>query len=50
MMELWRRMEAGGHDHLKGIGYLMINVGTSLTELPKGVKIVLVQGAKEEKR
>ena len=49
MAELWRRMEEGGHDHLKGIGYLMINVRPSVTRLPSGVKVIVVQGAKEEK-
>ena len=49
MEELWRLMEAGGHDHLKGIGYMMINVKPSVTQLPLGVKVIVVQGAKEEK-
>jgi hypothetical protein len=49
MAELWRLMAAGGHDHLKGIGYLMINARPTLTRLPSGVKVIVVQGAKEEK-
>ena len=49
MEELWRLMEAGGHDHLKGIGYLMINARLGLTSLPSGVKVIVVQGANEKK-
>ena len=48
MAELWRRMEEGGHDHLKGISYLMINARPSVTRLPSGVKVIMVQGAKEQ--
>ena len=49
MEELWRLMEADGHDHLKDIGYLMINVRPGLTRLPLDVKVIVVQGANEEK-
>jgi len=48
MMKLWSLLKAGGHDHLKAIAYLMINVHPSLETLPTGVKVTLVQGAKEE--
>ena len=37
------------HEYLKDIGYLMINVSPSVTRLPHGVKVVVVQGAKDEK-
>mmetsp|Transcript_43119 Transcript_43119/g.136297 ORF Transcript_43119/g.136297 Transcript_43119/m.136297 type:complete len:383 (+) Transcript_43119:1-1149(+) len=57
MRELWRLMEDPAYQaryprraqRLKGIAYLMINAHPGLTQLPQGVKVILVQGAKEEK-
>ena len=46
MVELWKRMEAG--EVAKSLGCLMINAHPATTALPKGVKIVLVQGSEEE--
>mmetsp|Transcript_10720 Transcript_10720/g.33046 ORF Transcript_10720/g.33046 Transcript_10720/m.33046 type:complete len:605 (+) Transcript_10720:375-2189(+) len=48
MLELWRRLEEGRHDHLKAIAYLMINVPPDLERLPQGIKVTLVQGANEQ--
>ena len=51
MEELWRLMQAGCHKELKldDISYLMINARPGLKKLPSGVKVIVVQGAKEEK-
>jgi hypothetical protein len=46
MVELWKRMEAG--EVPKDIGCLMINAHPEATKLPEGVKVVLVQGSKED--
>ena len=38
---LWRRMEAGGHDNLKDIGYLMINVNPSSgSPIPRQASVI----------
>ena len=46
MVELWRLMEVGYLP--KRFGCLMINVHPKVKRLPEGVKVIIVQGAKEE--
>ena len=45
MVELWDRMEKGSLDKIPS---LMINVHPSCKQLPKDVKVILVQGSEEE--
>ena len=45
MVELWDRMDNGS---LYKIPSLMINVHPSCKQLPKNVKVVIVQGSEEE--
>ena len=47
MVELWRLMEEGSLS--KQYGCLMINAHPVATQLPLGVKVVLVQGSEEKK-
>ena len=45
MVKLWQLMEA---DKLAKLPCMMINVHPQLSKLPEGVKVILVQGAKEQ--